>query len=62
MQVLLEYWKDWKRSQVDPPVPFKFSDEKIRGMLSFQHGEGWEASLAGADTVRGLDWYSRVVM
>ena len=51
----MEYWKDWKISQVDPPIAFKFSAEEIQGSLSLPNGEGWEASLVGFDTVSGLD-------
>ena len=61
-QVLEKYWKDWNRRHTDPPVPFMFSGKKVQGRLSLPCGEGWEASLKGAATVRGLDWCSRVVM
>ena len=57
-QVLKKYWKDWKRDLVDKTVEFEFSGNKVQGVLSVQHGEGWEASLTGTDTVRGLDWCS----
>ena len=57
-QVLKKFWKDWKRHPSDQPVQFKFSGKKVQGMLSVQRGEGWEASLKGTGTVRGLDWCS----
>jgi len=59
-QVLKKYWKDWKRHLTDPPVRFKFSGKKVRGMLSEQRGEGWEASLKGTGKVRVLDWCTQM--
>ena len=61
-QVLKKYWKDWKRDLVDKTVEFEFSGNKVQGVLSVQRGEGWEASLTGTGTVRGLDWCSTDVM
>ena len=61
-QVLKKYWKDWKRDLVDQTVQFEFSGKKVQGLLSVQCGEGWEASLTGTGTVRGLDWYSTDAM
>ena len=61
-EVLEDYWKDWKRSQPDTTVQFKFSDEKIKGVLPLQDDTGWQAALAGTGTVRGLDWYDGIVM
>ena len=61
-QVLKKYWKDWKRHPSDQPVQFKFSGNKVQGMLSVQCGEGWEASLKGTGMVRGWDWCSTDVM
>ena len=62
VQVLVDYWKDWKRSQADPTVCFKFLHTEIRGLLPFQDGNGWQAALAGTGMVRGLDWCDRVVV
>ena len=61
-QVLEKYWKDWNRHPADQPVQFKFSGNKVQGMLSVQCGEGWEASLKGTGMVRGWDWCSTDVM
>lgn len=60
----MKYWEDWKCSQANPTVDFKFSDDKnIKGMLSDdKHAEGWKASLAKTDKVKGLELCSRVVM
>ena len=52
-QVLLEYWKEWRRSQADPVGQFKFSKETIHGKLSIDHGEGWKAYLVMKNKVRG---------
>ena len=57
-QVLEKYWTEWQRHPSDQPVQFKFSGNKVQGMLSVRCGEGWEASLKGTGTVRGLDWCS----
>ena len=58
-QVLKKYWKDWKRHPSDPLALFEFAGNKVRGMLSVQRGEGWEASLKGTGTVRQLHWCGR---
>ena len=55
VQVLEQYWKDWKMNKAifGGFVKFRFSDNKeVQGMLSSQFGEGWKASLE-ADRVRG---------
>ena len=45
------------------PVKFGFSDsKKVQGTLSSEFGEGWEATLMGADMVRGLDLCERIVV
>ena len=68
VQVLEEYWKEWKMNKMDNatcinPVRFMFSeDKKVQGVLSAKFGEGWEASLPMLDMVRGLDWCRRVVV
>ena len=65
VQVLEEYWKEWKINKGINivPVRFRFSDEKnVQGVLTSQFGGGWEASLMGADMVRELDWYERSVV
>ena len=65
VQVLEEYWKEWKLNKaVDiNPVRFMFSDDdkKVQGILSAEFGEGWKASLTVVDTVRGVEWCRRVV-
>ena len=60
IEVLLEYWEEWRRSQADPVVPFKFSEEIIHGKLFTDHGGGWTASRAGKYTVhkREVDYDS----
>ena len=60
VQVLEEYWREWKMNKMDKatymnPVRFMFSDDK-------KAQEGWETSLPVVDTVRGLDWCRRVVV
>ena len=61
VQVLEEYWKEWKMNKMDKPtymnpVRFTFSDDKkVQRVLSAECGEGWEASLPVQDMVRGLD-------
>ena len=55
VQVLEEYWKEWKMNEaiIGGFIKFRFSDNKeVQGMLSSQLGEGWKASLE-ADRVRG---------
>ena len=55
VQVLEEYWKEWKMNEaiIGGFVKFGFSDNKeVQGMLSSQFGEGWKASLK-ADRVSG---------
>ena len=55
VQVLEEYWKEWKMNEAKDGglVKFRFSDDKeVQGMLSSQFGEGWKASLK-ADRVSG---------
>ena len=60
VQVLEEYWKDWKMNKMDNatymnPVRFMFSDDKkVQGLLSAEFGQGWETSLPVVDMVRGL--------
>ena len=54
--MLEDYWKKkWKKCTDDDTVKFKFSGKKVRGKLSFQSGDGWEAALTKAEMVRGLD-------
>ena len=60
-QVLEEYWKDWERCKANT-VKFRFSDKKVQGMLSSHCGDGWEASMIKAKTVRRLNWCSQIVM
>ena len=63
VQVLKEYWKEWKMNKDTymNPVKFMFSDDKkVQGKLSAEFGEGWKASLPVVDTVRGLEWCRRV--
>ena len=71
VQVLKEYWKEWKlykATYMNPayvnPVKFMFSndDKKVQGMLSAESGEGWKASLPVTDMVRGLEWCRKVVV
>ena len=67
VQVLEEYWKEWKMNKMDKPtymnpVRFMFSDEEVQGVLSVEFGEGWETSLPMLDKVRGLAWCRRVVV
>ena len=55
VQVLEEYWKEWKMNEaiIGGFVKFRFSDNKeVQGMLSSQFGEGWKVSLK-ADRVSG---------
>ena len=55
VQVLEEYWKEWKMNEaiIGGFVKFRFSDNKeVQGMLSSQCGEGWKTSLK-ADRVSG---------
>ena len=55
VQVLEDYWKEWKMNKeiFGGFVKFSFSDNKeVQGMLSSQLGEGWKASLE-ADRVSG---------
>ena len=54
VQILEEYWKEWKINEaIDGGfVKFGFCDKEVQGMLSSQFGEGWKASLK-ADRVRG---------
>ena len=61
VQVLEEYWKEWKmNAKFGGLVKFRFSDnEEVQGMLSSQCGEGWKALLeadrvSGWAVVRGL--------
>ena len=61
VQILEEYWKEWKMNKMDKPtymnpVRFTFSDDKkVQRVLSAKFGEGWEVSLPVVDMVRGLD-------
>ena len=62
VQVLEEYWKEWKmnKAKFGGLIRFRFSDNKeVQGMLSSQCGEGWKALLeadrvSGWAVVRGL--------
>ena len=49
VQVLEEYWKEWKL-KLGSLIKFSFSE--VQGMLTSQRGEGWKASLE-ADRVSG---------
>ena len=65
VQVLEDYWKDWKlnKGTNEGPVKFGFSDsKKVQGTLSSHFGDGWEATLMGAHMVRGLDLCERIVV
>ena len=65
VQVLEEYWKEWKMNKGTNivPVKFKFPDsKKVQGKLSSQFGDGWEATLMGAHMVRGLDLCERIMV
>ena len=65
VQVLEDYWKDWKlnKGTNEGPVKFGFSDsKKVQGTLSSDFGDGWEATLMGARMVRGLDLCERIVV
>ena len=65
VQVLEEYWEEWKMNKMDKatymnPVRFMFSDDKkVQGVLSAEFGEEWETSLPVVDMVRKLDWCRR---
>ena len=67
VQVLEEFWREWKMNKMDNatymnPVRFMFSGDEVQGVLSAEFGEGWEASLPMLDMVRRLDWCRRVVV
>ena len=51
---MTNFWEGWETNKDTPLTEFQFAwspKGKVCGQLSSSHGQGWDATLAGADAV-----------